>query len=612
MQPKTLRTIGASVVLAGITVAGIIQVTSGDPDQSVEVATPAPPEADEDFGGVIDVVARPTTTVAPEPFVYKIGVLASVSTENFWSYYGEEPSVWNSYILGPTKPALFTLDPTTGSLSRELSAVDEVKPTWNEDGWRVRIPLDPKFRWSDGTPVTAHDFVFTFETVRSAGLGGSWADSYPSIIESVHADDDHLLRIEFKTRPFLTAWPHGIGLAPVMPRHVWSDVVGNADAKDLYAMSGASDVSGGPLTLVEANESHATSEANSGYPRAGVPDVVEYKVYETEEALIAAVAAGEIDSLLTPKGITPEQQEAIESNQSVSILTSPANGIRYLGFNLEREPMSTPAFRTALALILDREGLSDDIPHTGDVAPSLLPSTNGQWFQVEKASANLDQYAGSPSKRLARALEGLKSAGYAWSQEPTVDADGEFVPGQDLTVGGRPPQPLTILTPGDEYDTARPAYVQRIADTLAIFGFDTRPVETDFDTVVDLAFTRGDDGALHYDMYMLGWTLGSPALPGFYRPLFATDGAMNNTGYSSGKFEKALRRYEHAFTTEEAADALWTMEQTLARDLPYLLLYTSEVTEIYRSDRVRFDVEESLGGLQGRLGGIGDVSRIDD
>jgi hypothetical protein len=42
-------------------------------------------------------------------------------------------------------------------------------------------------------------------------------------------------------------------------------------------------------------------------------------------------------------------------------------------------------------------------------------------------------------------------------------------------------------------------------------------------------------------------------------------------------------------------------------DLPYLLLYRDQITEAYRSDRVSFDLDQSLGGLQARLGGIRDV-----
>ncbi|HZD23851.1 MAG TPA: hypothetical protein VE569_10685, partial [Acidimicrobiia bacterium] len=103
---------------------------------------------------------------------------------------------------------------------------------------------------------------------------------------------------------------------------------------------------------------------------------------------------------------------------------------------------------------------------------------------------------------------------------------------------------------------------------------------------------------------------GNPAHPEFYRPLFASNGAMNNTGYASPEFDRVLENYENAYSFEDASDALWMMERTLATDLPYLVLYSSQVTEIYRSDRVAFDVESGPGGLQGRLGGIGDVRPV--
>jgi len=608
VQDRTLRTIGASVVLLGITLAGIAQAGSADDQAPTEIAITD--TASTGAANTANSDSRPSTTSAPELFAYRIGVLAGVSTDNFWAYYGEEPTVWNSYILGPTKPALFILDPGSGTLSPELADA-QVTPTWDRDGWRVRVRLNEDLHWSDGTPITADDFVFTFETVRTLELGGSWADSYPGSIESVHADDERLLRIEFSERPNLAVWPHGVGLAPLMPAHVWAEAVDGATARDLYEEPGGVDVSGGPLTLATVTDSVVVSRANPGYPDASVPDMVQYHVYEDEAAMIAAVAANEVDTLLTPKGVTREQLEAVEGHDSVEVVTSPANGVRYLGFNLSREPMSAPEFRIALALLLDRESLAQEIPHTGAVTWSILPRANGQWFDEAAAEANRSLYAGKVRDRLDQALEGLKKVGYAWSTEPAVSENGALVAGEGLTIGTRAPQPLTILTPGDEYDTARPQYVRQIADTLAILGFDTRPVETDFDTVVDLAFTRGDDGELHYDMYMLGWTLGNPSLPDFYRHLFTAKGAMNNTGYASKKFDSALVAYENAFTAEQAEQALWTMEKTLATDLPYLVLYTSELAEVYRSDRVNFDVEESLGGLQGRLGGIMDVKPND-
>jgi ABC-type transport system substrate-binding protein len=109
-------------------------------------------------------------------------------------------------------------------------------------------------------------------------------------------------------------------------------------------------------------------------------------------------------------------------------------------------------------------------------------------------------------------------------------------------------------------------------------------------------------------MYVLGWTLGNPALPDFYRQFFASDGAVNSTGYNDPEFESQLDRYEQAADVATAKAALWEMEKTLAGDLPYLPLYHPVIVEAYRSDRVIFDADKTLGGLQGRLGGIGDLT----
>jgi ABC-type transport system substrate-binding protein len=171
-----------------------------------------------------------------------------------------------------------------------------------------------------------------------------------------------------------------------------------------------------------------------------------------------------------------------------------------------------------------------------------------------------------------------------------------------------PPAPLTILTPGDEYDPARPDYTTRIESTLETLGFDVRPVVTDFDTVVDLAFSKDDAGARQFDMYVLGWTLGNPVLPDYHRWMFATDGAANSTGYSAPDFDADLAAYQSAAAPEEAKRALWAMEQAVARDLPYLVLYHPEIIEAYRSDRVRFGEQGVLGGIQGRLGGLEDLA----
>jgi len=306
--------------------------------------------------------------------------------------------------------------------------------------------------------------------------------------------------------------------------------------------------------------------------------------------------------------VTPDQVATLAENTEVAIETSAANGVRYLGFNLDRAPMSQLEFRVAIALLLDREAIAASDPYTGPVAHGFLGPESGPFYDPDAAAEIAGLYAGDLATRLQIAVEGLVDAGYSWDRAPRVNEAGEVVPGTGLRIAGQAPRPLTILTSGDAYDPSRPRYTAEIARVLGWLGFDARPVETDFDTVVDLAFTPGEDGQFRYDMYVLGWTLGNPSLPVHYRPLFAADGVMNSTGYDSDQFADQLAAYEGAYTFDEAKRALWEMELTLARDLPYLLLFRSQITEAYRSDWVQFTAPYSLGGIQGRLGGYGDVA----
>lgn len=593
------------MVLAGLAVVAFVQTRgAGDADSIVIGAEPATTSSALGDGDVA-VSTEPETV---DPFVYRVGILSDLTTDNFWAFYGRDASVWNAYVLGPTKPALYTLDPADGSVLVEL-ATAIAAPTSIGDRWQTVVDLNDALRWSDGQPITADDVVFTFETVRRLGLGGSWSEAFPETVASIEAESPTRLRVEFAERPGLAVWPYGPGLAPIMPAHVWKPLVGDVTAEELYALPGEGDVGGGPLAIETIEPGRVVSVSNPGYPHKTPPDVVEYHIFEDELSAIDALSAGDIDSILSPNGLAPAHLRDIEGNPDIEVVRNPANSVRYLGFNLNRPPMSDDGFRSALALLLDRENLASEIA-SGGVAYSFVSESNHVLYDQVAAQANAEPFTRELADRLSEALDRLRAAGYAWIAEPTMSGDGGVVAGTGLTVGGVAPSPLTILTPGDAYDPTRPLYAERIAETLGWLGFDVRPVETDFDTVVDLAFTPADDGLLHYDMYLLGWSLGNPSLPGFYRPLFAPDGVMNNTGYASDQFSEQLTAYERSYTFEEARTALWAMEATLARDIPYLPLFVSQITEAYRSDRIAFELSHIPGGLQGRLGGIGDVRPV--
>ncbi|HEX6147292.1 MAG TPA: ABC transporter substrate-binding protein [Acidimicrobiia bacterium] len=599
LRDKTFRTIGATAVLLGIAVAALAQAGPGQ-EAPTEIAVP---EATR--GASLDTVS-PSTTVG-EPFRYRVGLLAGISTDNFWEYIGAQPTAWNAYVLGPTKPALYGIDPDGSELIPDLATGEgPPAPTHGVDVWQVRIELGQHLTWSDGEPVSALDVVYTFETARRLGLEGGWGEAFGPQVEAIVAESATELRIEFSEQPGLGVWPYGIGLAPIMPAHVWAPRTAAIDnAADLYGLDGAGDVSGGPLQITAITGKLIEAEANPGYPGTG-PAGVSYTVFSDEAAAVAAMKSGDIDAILDPNGLSEAGSAALDGADGITVERSPANSVRYLGFNLTRAPMSEPAFRRSLALLLDREDIADDLLPGGEAAYTMLSPANEPWFDQVRAESIAGPYREDIAARLESALSLLQSAGYEWEAAPTL-VDGSLAQAVGLTIAGAAPAPLTILTPGDEYDPARHDYTERIEATLELLGFDVRPVVTDFDTVVDLAFSQDEAGARQYDMYVLGWTLGSPVRPDYYRWLFATDGVANSTGYSNQELDALLTGYQGASDPTRARAAVWDMEQILARDLPYLVLYHPDIVEGYRSDRLRFGEHAVLGGIQGRLGGLADL-----
>ena len=67
----------------------------------------------------------------------------------------------------------------------------------SEDGLTITIPLNEDAKWSDGEPVTADDFVFTYEMIVNPANTVMTTWPYADYLESVTAQDDQTLVLKF-------------------------------------------------------------------------------------------------------------------------------------------------------------------------------------------------------------------------------------------------------------------------------------------------------------------------------------------------------------------------------------------------------------------------------
>ncbi len=79
-----------------------------------------------------------------------------------------------------------------------LNPIPELATHWafDPDGKTVYFKLDPDARWSDGEPVTADDYLFTIEFMRSPHIVDPWSNNYyTEVITDLVKYDDHTIAI---------------------------------------------------------------------------------------------------------------------------------------------------------------------------------------------------------------------------------------------------------------------------------------------------------------------------------------------------------------------------------------------------------------------------------
>lgn len=569
---------------------------------------------------------------------YTLGIFQDVTTDNQWNSIDTAGNtVWNSYFLTPMLAAPYATTQPGIEYAPQL-ADGPLEPTVQEgDSWIGEFTLRDGLLWSDGEAITAEDFAFTWQTAVDFELLGPWEDYVDAdIVTAVEAVDDLTVRVTFNAQPGLAQWGPGTGVTnmPLMPQHFWQPIVDEAAGEEdprttLLAASGAEAPSAGATIFADRQEgAFASSTVNENYYDKGAelssggvtwtegPYATDFNfpLYGGQEAAVLALADGEVDLLLNPLGMQRGFQDQVQENPDLTAIVNPTNGYRFLAFNHSRAPMSDAAFRNALTALIDKEFVTGNLLQ-GVAFPLyvILPEGNTKWYNEEVANelkevgyAELDT-----DTRRATAIQILTDAGYTWETTPGfADADGNISPepGEGLTFsagqglidpdGNAVPQ-LRLVTPTASYDPLRATFANYISGVAQEMGIDLVAVPTDFNKIVNDVFAVDADNnyTSDFDMFILGYSLGSAAFPTFHCSFFCSTGDSNNTQYSSAEYDAFAQDFNSAQTEEEAYAAMWEMERLIAQDKPHVPLFDTGILEFY-NNRVAYPYTDTLSGLQ--------------
>jgi peptide/nickel transport system substrate-binding protein len=305
-------------------------------------------------------------------------------------------------------------------------------------------------------------------------------------------------------------------------------------------------------------------------------DNVIYTVYADQNSAILALQSGAVDFVLNSLGLQRGLVQAIEGDTNLSVITNPTNGFRYMSFNNRRRPMNDCSFRQAVAVLIDKEFVTQTIlQNVAYPVYTFIPEGNGAWYFADtpKLGQGLTR-----EQRVNLAVQILEGAGYTWEndQKPVWDADNrQVVPaGRLIMPDGTAVPDLTLLAPSPGYDPLRSTFAVWIESWLKEAGIPVTANLQGFNVLVTEIFTDQD-----FDMYILGWSLG--IFPSFLRDFFSEEQAAmdgnNAGGYINPEFETLSQDILTCESIDACKEIANNIQVLLGTEVPYVLLFDTGI-----------------------------------
>jgi len=308
---------------------------------------------------------------------------------------------------------LYTLDSNGRAI---LGAAQSVRSVPDAVGPVLEFTLRRDLKWSDGRPLTAQDFEYSFKRLGDPKVGGTLLASNIALFRNgeaalagrvppssigVRALDATHLRVELVRNvawlPSVLAFP---SFAPV-PRHV-VEKYGREWTRP------GNHVSNGAFSLAEWKASNHVRVIRNPYfhdAKSVRLDAVEYIPAPDLNTGLQMFRAGLLDTMVN---FPPQKLDFLRTEMPGTLHLSPSLGATLYLFNFRKPLFRDVRVRKALALAIDRDVLTTRVVRTGDVpAYGLIPANVPGYLPAIGPSIR------AQPQRLAEARRLLAEAGYS-------------------------------------------------------------------------------------------------------------------------------------------------------------------------------------------------------
>jgi len=326
--------------------------------------------------------------VALQHDVDNLNVMAAVST-------------WNWKILRIVYDKLVRIGPDLQPVPAAAEKWEVVEPTV------IDVTLRQGMTFHDGKPVTIEDIKFTYDYMMKWQPG--YLKAFVEPIKEVTVIDDKTIRFILH-EPFAPFIPNTLGTIPILPKHIWENVVEKNNLKSPDEWADPSLIGSGPFKFVhwKKGEEVKLEKLANHYAPPKVDAMIQVCVGNTE-AVLGALETKTAD--MCAWDLSAAHFEMASKMPHLQTFKIPDIGWTYMGVNTRRAPFSDKAMRHAIAQAIDYETLVEILLDGNGtpggsgrvISPAVKPFYNDKPVKFEYS--------------LEKAKETLKAAGYRWDSE---------------------------------------------------------------------------------------------------------------------------------------------------------------------------------------------------
>ncbi|MBT1630917.1 ABC transporter substrate-binding protein [Curtobacterium flaccumfaciens pv. oortii] len=446
---------------------------------------------------------------------------------------------FNPYITNARTASKWMYEPLI-----EVNPLDGKRNPWLASAWSqpdaktIDMTIRSGVEWSDGSPFSAKDVVFTFDLLKkfpAMDVKGAWQH-----IERIEQDGDHVVfHLKSEDVPSLTI----IGQTYILGEDHWSGV------KDPTTWRDPNPVGTGPFVLGNYTDQQYSMDKNPKYWQAD-KIAIKHLILPATNTQLDTVTRGYDWAYSFISDVKGTWGAASKTNE----WWFPAGGVIGLIPNLTKAPFNDVNVRRGISLALDRDAIAE-------TASEGNLSAAGQTGLI---LPNQERYLNPDIPDQGMITQDLKAAKASFAKSGYVEQGGKLVKdGKQLSI--------TITTANGYSDWLRAA--QEVRKNLAAIGVDvtiSAPQPAGYQQSINNGeFDMAMGGMGNGDVYQAFNSLLSSE---FYQPVGKST-VNNYERYKNADTQKLLDEYKATTDTAKQQEILDQLQQTVYDELPVIGMY---------------------------------------